>query len=115
MKILTSSIKTLPGTVGLFDPIPLDKLYLIEELMFERSKTDLKPQRRAELHKEFFSAVFGCVEEWKLEGLPQNLSLSDLGAGKVIKRKVLAELESWLTNEVMALYYEEQEASDPNG
>jgi len=112
MKIITSTIKTLPGTVGLYDPIPMDRIYLIEELLFDRNKKDVPPAKRAELHAEFFKAVFSCVEEWKLEGLTGAVTFDDLRAGAQLKRKVLGELEGWITTEVMALYY--GDTSDPN-
>jgi hypothetical protein len=112
VKKIDSSIKALPGWVGLFDPIPLDKMYLIEELLYERNKQDTSPDRRAELHRDFFKAVFSCVQEWHLEGLPGAITLEDLSIGGKMKRKVMAELESWLTAQVMALYYEDD--TDPN-
>ena len=112
MKIIESKIKNLPGTVGLYDPIPLDKVYLLEELIYERNKADAAPEHRAELHRDFFKAVFSCVQEWHLEGLPSAVALEDLSIGGKLKRRVVAELENWLTAEVMTLYYEDD--TDPN-
>ena len=112
MKIITSTIKALPGTVGLYDPLPLDKIYLIEELIFERNKPDNKPERRAELHGDFFKVIFSCVEKWDLSGLREGIALEDLRVGEKMKRKTFGALENWLTTEVMALYY--GDGSDPN-
>lgn len=112
MKKIESKIEALPGWVGLFDPIPLDKIYLLEELLNERNKKDTEPERRAELHRDFFKAVFSCVQEWHLEGLPGTITLEDLSIGGKMKRRVIMALEGWLTAEVMALYYEDD--TDPN-
>ena len=81
MKVIESKIKALPGTVGLYDPIPLDKVYLFEELINERNKAEVPPERRAELHRDFFKAVFSCVQEWHIEGLPPAVALEDLSVG----------------------------------
>lgn len=109
-KVITSPVKKWPGTVTLCDPLSLPQALAVREsykasLELAGGAEDIENVDLVAFHNELAPALLDCVKSWELEGLDNPPS-----PFPGTPRKSSAELMIWLTNEVTALFSEDEES-----
>ena len=105
-KVITSPVKRWPGTVTLSSPLNYPQAIALETAI---NAAGALPDDAGRLAYEYalLPAILGCVEGWKLEGLPEQIGNDNFPATPRISS---ARLLSWLIEQVMSLYAEADES-----
>ena len=116
MTVITSPVKRFPGTVTLPDFLILPQVLAWDETLIRKDEIKGRlpqdreptfPERkkfRGELDAAYLPAIFGIVQEWHIEGVPDVPTIENF---PLTPRTPSAELTSWLIREIEALYYGE--------
>jgi len=105
-KVVTSPVKRWQGTVTLSDPLTLPQAEAVDEAM-----TTLPPSKDGQvtltaIDKLHLPAIFACVEQWNLEGLPDPLTMDNLPMSPLRARHSLIDR---LWQEITGIYLEDSE------
>lgn len=104
-KTISSPVERWPGTVTLYDPMTL-----LQEAAWEDAFLAARSAKsRAGSWLALLPGILACVQEWRLEGVPERPTVETF---PVRPREDAARLIAWLITEITELY---REASDvPN-
>jgi hypothetical protein len=100
-------VKRFPGTVTLSDPLTFPQVFAVQDAIAATEELGAVTVQR--YNHAILPGIFECVEEWALEGFPDNPTVDTFPA---TPSKASAELIGWLIREVVDLF--EDSEPDPN-
>lgn len=104
-KVITSPVKRFPGTVVISDPLTFPQVFAFGDAL---NAVDALGENPTILHVRAtqLPGVLACVEEWKLENFPSNVTVDSFPA---TPPKSCAQLIAWLIGEISTLFREAEE------
>ena len=104
-KIITSPVERFPGTVTLSDPLTYPQL-----IEYVKARDTIAEQNEEltmpEINYIWLKVIFDCVEEWRLENIPNELTVDTFPSTPF---NASTKLLSWLTQEVTDLIVKAEE------
>jgi len=107
---LEITTKNTRGHVMLHDPLPLIKLANFEEALEAALKIDPK-LGKAKAHAALLPSILECVAEWRVDGIPENLTIETYpGIGTNISKVDTGTIINLIVNELIKFFV----GKDPN-
>ena len=106
-KTVKSPVKKFPGTVRISEPLTYPQCFKIEDALAAHNELDSKATARKR-HYTLLPGIMACVEEWNIEGLPDDLQLDNFPATPT---NDIDGLIAWILEEITAVYKGDE---DPN-
>ncbi len=101
-KVVTSPVKRFPGTVTLADPLTYPQVIAWGEALDAARQEQTRPR----INYALLPGVFGCVEKWALDGVPELPTPETFPSTPLVSS---AQLLSWLVGEISKLFEEAEE------
>lgn len=105
-KVIQSPVKRFQGSVTIADPLTLPQAQLIEAAMRPPESDNDGRIWLTVFDIGKLPAIFGCVEKWELENIPENVTAETFPASP---RGDTHKLIDWIFREVLAVYLGEAE------
>jgi len=101
-KFIKSPVPEYPGEVGLSDPMTFPQLFALEDA-FSAVKV-LKNKSGERVNYALLPGLLACCDAWHIEGLPEHPTPENFPASPAKRRRAVAALLAWLTDELGALF-----------
>ena len=106
---IESPVKKWPGHVVLPDYLNLAQALAWEEVVKSLRGANPEELTQTEFSALFLPGVFSIVQEWKLEGLPENMTAATF---PFTPGRSARQLINWLIREIGALWQDEEIPND---